>query len=100
MLEALQLQRKNPSTKDTGNVITLDMHTQLWRQFYLTTQYSYANVTANLGAGRSQQYRMGLRAFLLAGVDVSVNYEFDINEPNNELDQETHSLSSQVHLYL
>ncbi len=100
MLEVLRLQRKNPSTKDTGNVITLDMHTQLWRQFYLTTQYSYANVTANIGAGRSQQYRMGLRAFLLAGVDVSFNYEFDINEPNNELDQETHSLSSQVHLYL
>ena len=100
ILEALRLHRKNPNTKNTGNVITLDTHTQLWRHFYLTTQYSWASVTPNLAAGSSQQYRIGLRAFLLAGVDVSFNYEFDINKPSNELDQETHSLSSQVHLYL
>lgn len=100
MLEALRLQRKNPSTKDTGIVLTLDTHTQLWRQFYLTTQYSWANVTDTLDAGRAQQYRIGLRAFLLAGVDVSFNYEFDYHEPDSGDDEKIHSLSSQVHLYL
>ena len=100
MLEGLHLHRKNSSSKNTGRVFTLDTHTQLWRHFYLTKQFSYADVTTNLTAGRSLQYRIGVRAFLLAGVDVSLNYEFDINEPDNELDQETHSLSSQVHLYL
>ncbi len=100
ILEALQLRRKNPTTKDRGEVVTLDMHTQLWRQFYLTTQYSWANVTADLSAGRSQQYRVGLRAFPLAGVDVSFNYEFDINDPKGGKSEKTHSLSSQAHFYL
>lgn len=100
MLEGLRLQRKNLSGKDVGSVITLDTHTQLWRQFYLTTQYSWANVTASLKAGQSQQYRIGMRVFLLAGVDVSLNYEFDINAPKGTDDEKTHSLSSQVHLYL
>ena len=101
MLEALHLQRKDNSNKDTGSVITLDTHTQLWRQIYLTAQYSWANVTADLTAGRAQQYRLGMRAFLLAGVDVSLNYEFDINNPDKARKTErTHALSSQIHLYL
>lgn len=100
LLEILQLQRKNASGKDTGSVVTLDTHTQLWRQFYLTSQYSWANTTADLGAGRAQQYRIGLRVFLLAGVDVSFNYEFDHAAPDSAADSSSHALSSQLHLYL
>lgn len=100
MLEALHLHRKNGTSKDTGSVITLDTHTQLWRQIYLTSQYSWANVTANFSAGRSRQYRLGMRAFLLAGVDVSFNYEYDRNTPKNKKTTNTHALSSQIHLYL
>ncbi len=100
ILEALQLHRKNPASKDTGSVISFDAHTQLWRQFYLTTQYSWANVAPDLTAGQAQQYRVGLRAFLLAGIDVSLNYEYDRYRPKGERTDHTHSLSSQIHLYL
>ena len=100
MLEALRLQRKSTLSKDTGNVVTLDTHTQLWRHIYLTAQYSFANVSVSFNAGNSQQYRLGLRAFLLAGVDVSLNYEYDIDAPKGEKNAKVHALSSQVHLYL
>ena len=53
--------------------------------------------------GGAQQYRAGLRAFLLPGIDLSINYEYDINdEQENDKDKtsETSAISSQLHVML
>lgn len=98
IFEALRLRKSTARRDDTGSVLSLDTHTQLWRQIYLTAQYAWANVSKNLRAGSSQQYRIGLRSFLLPGIDLSLSYEYDIDDRNGEDADKISALSSQLHI--
>lgn len=101
MLEGMFLKRENALRDDSGSVIHLDIYTRIWRQIYLNTQVLYTNINKNMGKGSAQQYRAGLRAFLLPGLDVSVNYEFELNDDEEKnVEDKTSAISSQLHVML
>lgn len=103
MIEGMYLSRENDQRDDSGSVIHIDTYVQIWRQIYLNAQYAYANVSKTMRKGSAQQYRAGLRAFLLPGIDLSINYEYDINdeqESDKDKNSKTSAISSQLHVML
>ena len=104
MVEGMYLHRENAEREDSGSVVHLDTYVRIWRQIYLNAQYAYANVSKTMKKGSAQQYRAGLRAFLLPGIDLSVTFEYDINNGYNDEEQKvedkTSAISSQLHVML
>ena len=104
-LEAVSLVRDESATDfRQGGVYTLDTYTQVWREFYLTLLHARANVHPDLAPGRAEQTKFGLRAFMLAGLDVSLYYELrtqtaqaTTNAPRRTT--KLNGIASQLHLY-
>jgi hypothetical protein len=104
-LEAVSI-AKDVDTTDfrQGGVYTLDTYTQLWRELYFTLMYAKANVNTDLKPGSANQAKVGLRAFLLPGVDVLFYYETRTQTAKDEAagrEKETKltGLASQLHVY-
>ena len=106
LLEYIRAEGKNLATDDakkfSHNLIHLDTHTQLWRQFYLTAEYALTHTSAN--KSYAHQYRVGLRSFLLSGIDLSFKVErmqkSSATDNSKDKSNTTMSYSAQLHTYL
>lgn len=82
-----------------GGVNTLDLKYRVWRENYLTWEYASANVTKNFGPGSSTQSKIGVRSFLLPGLDVSLQYTSEQDEADGQSPVKTSGIIGQMHAY-
>ncbi len=108
--EALHLRKERaavgvlPEISAKATAVSLDGLMQIWREVYLNGQYSYSDTNRAMQNGSSSQWRIGIKAHLLAGVEVSMRYGSDVEvteEFNGRPFTELRSTSfvQQVHLY-
>jgi len=109
-LEALHIRTERaaigsvPETSAKASAIDADILVQLWREIYLQTQTSYSNTNRAMQNGSSTQWRIGLKAHLLPGLELSMKYGADTEEtdafngrPKSKM--ESTSLTQQIHFY-
>jgi hypothetical protein len=92
-----------PVDKRTGAVITSESYIRYWRENYVTAVYGYANTTSNLLPGEGHQLKVGLRSFLIPGLELSSTIDRDIqNAKTTGPGTSTRSTTwtTQVHFYL
>lgn len=105
-LEALAYERDISDTgKVAGGVVTLDTYTQLWRENYLNVQYASVNTSRNLRPGDGTQFKIGIKSFMMQGIELLVLLEDDLNrnyktESDEAAVSKSRAITSQVHLYL
>jgi len=104
-LEAVSLAMDKGKTDfRQGGVTTLDTYTRLWREFYLNLNVARSNASPSLLPGNALQTKVGLRMFLLPGVDLSFAHEQEKSTEKNqstgtEVETEMAALTSQLHMY-
>ena len=77
---------------------------QLWREVYLQGQFAVANTNRSMQNGSSMQWRVGIKAHLLPGLEVSTRYSIDKEETEAfngrmAMDINAHSISQQIHFF-
>jgi hypothetical protein len=104
-IEAVSIAR-DVSAQDfrQGGVYALDTYTQLWREIYFTLLLSKSNVAKDLVPGGADQVKVGLRGFLLPGLDVMMlfeNLEEKREDPSTKemAKNQTKGFTGQVHIY-
>jgi hypothetical protein len=75
-LELVSLAR-DVDTEDfrQGGVYMLDTYTQIWRENYFTLAYSLANTTRELKPGKTNQTKIGLKSFIIPGVEMNLSMD-------------------------
>ena len=104
-IDLASLARDNPAENfRQGGVYTVDTFYKLWRESYLNTQYSLANVAQDLTPGSGSQFRIGVRSFITNGWELSLHYEMDeqVSDPDTggKTTTSTSGLLGQIHLFL
>lgn len=90
----------------TGGVWQTETYTKTWREIYFTLGYHVSNVAEDLRPGRASQIRVGMKAFLLPGVEVSAgirreNFETDkIDERTKDSGYTLNTITSQLHVFM
>lgn len=83
-IELLSVQRNQDGVDfRQGGVTTLDTQTRLWRENYLLVQLARANTFVDLRPGQTTQVRLGVRSFLIPGVNVTLQLENEALESRN-----------------
>jgi hypothetical protein len=109
-LEAVRVERErvetsiSPGVFSTSTIVGVDLMAQLWREVYLHGQYSVANSNRSMQNGSSTQWRVGIKAHLLPGLELSARYGVDTEETEAfngraEMNTVSHSISQQIHFY-
>lgn len=88
-----------------GGVISLENKYRVFREYYATLDLARANTTINLLPGSTQQIKIGMRMFHLAGLSTSLTY--DIDKERSEGDKkdtlkntrQTSNITGQIHVY-
>ena len=71
--EAVSMARDNTAQDfRQGGVMTLDTKVRLWRENYATFVVGKGNTALNLAPGSAEQTKVGLRSFVISGLDVSL----------------------------
>lgn len=86
-------------------VMTFDNQIEFLRSHFLTFQYSQANAAPDLKPGSASQLRVGVRSFLISGVDLSLQYGLSSVERaaiagvSEASDSVQKGIQGQAHLY-
>lgn len=83
-----------------GGVHTLELFAPIWRENYFTLSIADANVTSTLLPGKAAQYKVGVRSFLLPGIDLSLTLEQGTEKPEDGFKTTTDSMQGQIHVYM
>jgi len=98
-LEALSLARDETSTEfRRGGVVAMQEAVQLWREIYAIAEAAYANTAVTLRPGWGTQWRVGARAFLLPGIDLTATYGADKQRVSGDITNSS-ALSGQIHVF-
>ncbi len=90
----------------TGGVWQLETYTKMWREIYGTFGYHMANTAEDLNPGRASQLRLGVKAFLTPGVEISAGLRretFETEKVDNRTFDTGYTLNtwtSQIHLFM
>jgi hypothetical protein len=89
-----------------GGVWQLETYTKVWREFYGTAGYHMSNTAEDLNPGRASQIRLGVKAFLTPGVEVSAGVRRETFE-TEKVDERTfdtgytlNTWTSQIHFFM
>ena len=85
---------------NSGSVVTFDGKYRIWREIYGVFNYAFSNTNRTRGEGQSNETLLGVKAFLLPGSEVDLQYILR-DETNDESDTETsyNTIQVQAHLY-
>ena len=86
----------------SGAVTSSESYIRTYRENYLTVNYSYANRTVDLLPGTGQQLKVGVRSFVIPGLDIGVTVDRDIQkatQPDLGTSLSSTSIVGQTHLY-
>lgn len=98
-LELLSLERDDPATDfRRGGVYAFESKLRLWRENYLTLDYATANTAPNLLEGSATQTKIGIKSFIIPGLEYSLQYSMDDIELNGE-SFSTANYLSMIHMY-
>lgn len=89
--------------EDEGAVQFVDLNVQAWREFYGVLQYSSATSTPRLEEGSSTQFKVGMRAFLLPGIEWLLyleNEEVTTEAEGSSSKTSTNAITSQIHMFM
>ena len=70
------------------------------KEIYGVIQYTSLNVATNLEPGKASQRRIGVRGFLIPGVDLQILFEEEENSPEEGKVAKKNLITSQLHLYM
>ena len=104
-LEAVSVARDVDTTDfRQGGVWTLDTYTQVWRENYLTLLFAKSNVTTEIKPGNAMQIKVGVRSFVIPGVDTMLVYQTRTDTANDPATGTTtttklNGFEGQLHLY-
>lgn len=82
---------------------TLDSYFRFFRENYINFQFADSNTSLSLNKGKSSQVRLGMRSFLLPGMDLSLHYSIDRNKTDDgasSSDIKSNKYLMQLHLYM
>jgi len=90
----------------TGGVWQFETYTKVWREIYGTAGYHMSNTAEDLNPGRASQIRVGIKAFLTPGVEVSAGLRRE-NFETEKVDSRTfdtgytlNTWTSQIHVFM
>ncbi|MDE3270282.1 MAG: hypothetical protein OYH77_08395 [Pseudomonadota bacterium] len=84
------------TAKMNTHVVEVDTYTRVWREFYLLAQYALAHHERENEQEMKHSWYIGTRAFLMAGIDVSLRYAQMRADEEKDAKQ---SLTAQLHFY-
>ena len=83
-----------------GGVHTLETFYRFWRENYVTFSFASANVTQALLPGSATQLKLGVRSFVIPGVDVSLTIDQDEEKIKDGETKKTDAFTGQLHVFL
>lgn len=83
---------------NAGDVLTLELRYQAWRQIYPFILYSRANTAPDLREGSASEMTFGTTAFLLSGTELNVLYSDKSNTTAGTTTKNSF-IMGQLHLY-
>jgi len=102
-IEATSMVRDNDiDSFRQGGVYTLDTQTKIWRENYFLLSYATANTTSQLTPGATVQSKIGLRSFVVSGLDVSLSVDNQVETSKTDqatTETEVNGYSMQVHVF-
>ena len=99
-IEFLSLERDNKAEDfRRGGVVSFATKFRFWRENYLTLEYAQANTNTSLLPGSAEQTKVGIKSFLIPGVEYSLQYNTDkvVTEGADTIDRT--SILSMAHIY-
>ena len=100
-LEGVSLFRDDKSSSSKlGGVVTGEVYVKTWRENYIHLSYAQANTTEDLLPGSANQLRIGLKSFIIPGVELATYFENE-NQKNKESGSslESSGVSGNLHAY-
>lgn len=83
---------------DKGYVLTNELKYRFWREYYAVLNYAQANTDRNLKSGKAKEYALGLKSFLVSGVELEALYlHRDQTTGNQSVKEDGYQL--QLHLF-
>ena len=84
--------------------MTLDTYTQVFRENYVTLAFARGNTNVQLLPGDSNEVKLGVRSFLIPGVDLMTTYEIrneTTRDPTTKAEAKASrkGITSQLHLF-
>lgn len=66
------LREKNDTGMNAGTVMASQNRIRFWRETYFVANYFFANVAEDLSQGSSSETQVGVRSFLISGLDLEL----------------------------
>lgn len=90
----------SPGASNSGNVMTLELKYQIFKETYLTTSFATSNTSRTQEKGSATDMSFGYRAFVLSGLEFDLAYWLH-SDTNDAAGSETDwsSVQIQTHLY-
>ncbi len=93
-----------PAVSAKATAVGVNILAQIWREIYLNGQYGFSDTNRSMQNGSSNQWRVGIKAHLLPGLELSMRYGGDTEttdafngRPFSEL--KSTSFMQQLHFY-
>lgn len=99
-LEFLSLEKDDVANDfRRGGVTTFALKFRFWRENYLTAEYASSNTNRQLAPGKATQSKVGIKSFIIPGVEYSLQLNNDSEETTGVGSADTSYYLSMVHLY-